>query len=123
MLRNPVMRAQYLLQLHGVDPIGETARAAVAPALLMEVMEGREALEDTSPANEPHVRDLLASTQARVHLLQAEFAQHYAAMQLQSAAESVVALQYMSKLATEALEWISDRADADRARAAVPGPG
>jgi len=119
LLRNPVSRAQYLLQLHGVDAIGEAAQTAVPPALLMEVMEGREALEDTSAANAPQVRELLAIAQARVRALQEEFSQHYSSLQLPAAAEAVAALQYMTKLVAEANEWVELREAeaADRQRA------
>ena len=49
-LRSPYTRAVYLLQLRGEDPHGEGEGASrhVSPALLMEVMEAREVVEDPS---------------------------------------------------------------------------
>jgi len=44
-LKDPVKRAEALMRRAGVD-IGETKEAAANPALLMEMMEQREALSD-----------------------------------------------------------------------------
>lgn len=52
-LRAPATRAQYLLQLHGIDAIGEGAGSGSGfcdPALLMEIMEARETLADAADA-------------------------------------------------------------------------
>lgn len=52
-LRAPATRAQYLLQLHGIDAIGEGAGSGSGfcdPALLLEVMEARETLADAADA-------------------------------------------------------------------------
>lgn len=111
-LRNPVARAQYLLQLHGMDAIGESAGSVnVPPALLMEVMEGRELLEDDSPSNAPRIRALMEETADRIDALLKELSGHFASHQLQRACDVTVALQYFTKLQAEAQEWASHHHD------------
>lgn len=107
LLRNPVARAQYLLQLHGVDAIGEGSGSgvAVAASLLMEVMEGRELLEDCAPGNAAAVGALLAHAEARVAGLLGELRAAFRAGDLRGAAAATVALQYATKLRAEAGEW------------------
>ena len=46
-LKDPLSRAAYLCQLQGVDPAGQ-ARGGLPPALLMQQMQWREALEEAS---------------------------------------------------------------------------
>jgi molecular chaperone HscB len=48
-LKNPVQRAKYLLELHGVD-VGFETNTAMPPEFLMEQMELREALESARDA-------------------------------------------------------------------------
>lgn len=110
-LRNPVTRAQYLLQLHGIDAIGESAgTAAVSSDLLMEIMEGRELLDDDSDSNAPRVGALQQDTDDRVKALLKDFSKLYNAMELQKAAEVTVALQYLTKLQAESIEWLARHA-------------
>lgn len=44
-LKNPLRRAAYLCEMHGVD-LGVESNTAMPPAFLMQQMEWREALED-----------------------------------------------------------------------------
>lgn len=48
-LRQPLARAQYLLQLNGLDT-GETSNTAMSPEFLMEQMEWREAMAEARAA-------------------------------------------------------------------------
>ena len=109
-LRNPVSRAQYLLQLAGLDAIGEGAGSVrVPPALLGEVMEGRELLEEAAGAPGAHagrVRALADETDARVRALLRDASAHFAGGDLPAAAAATVALQYWTKLRAEAGEWL-----------------
>lgn len=47
-LKNPLTRAEHLLEIHGVFVNSEEGGEAVAPALLMEMMELREQLADAA---------------------------------------------------------------------------
>ncbi|MGC7990846.1 Fe-S protein assembly co-chaperone HscB, partial [Salmonella enterica] len=44
-LKNPLKRARYLCELHGVD-LQTESNTAMAPAFLMQQMEWRETLDD-----------------------------------------------------------------------------
>ncbi|TYZ57328.1 hypothetical protein PybrP1_002920 [[Pythium] brassicae (nom. inval.)] len=46
MLKTPNTRVKYLLALHGIDALGESASTAVDPALLMRTMEIREEIDE-----------------------------------------------------------------------------
>ena len=48
-LKNPLKRAAYLCELHGVD-LGIESNTAMPPAFLMQQMEWREALDDARDA-------------------------------------------------------------------------
>jgi len=50
-LKSPLRRAEYLLQLNGVDPEFET-NTSMSPEFLMEQLELREALEEAAGAND-----------------------------------------------------------------------
>jgi molecular chaperone HscB len=45
-LKNPVSRAEYMMRMNGVEPEGGEGQTVNDPALLMEAMEMREALDD-----------------------------------------------------------------------------
>lgn len=53
-LKNPLKRASYLCELHGID-LGIESNTAMPPAFLMQQMEWREALEDAR-----HAKDIAA---------------------------------------------------------------
>ena len=122
-LRAPVSRAQYLLQLRGVDALGEAAVRSVAPGLLLEVMEGREALEDARPANAPRVRAVREAAARRLCETRSAVAAHYAAARLQPAADAVVERQYLTKLEEEAAEWMLCRREEEERGAGGGGRG
>jgi molecular chaperone HscB len=61
MLRDPSRRAEALLQRAGI-PSGETAQAPVAPGLLMEMMEQREALSEARASKDRGALERLAAS-------------------------------------------------------------
>jgi molecular chaperone HscB len=67
-LKNPVKRAQHLLELHGVDVAFET-NTAMPPDFLMQQMELRETLEEAkdAPALDALRKDLLTQKSSLVH--------------------------------------------------------
>ncbi|MBN2196833.1 MAG: Fe-S protein assembly co-chaperone HscB [Polyangiaceae bacterium] len=73
-LRDPVRRAEVLLTRHGV-PVGENREPVGDPALLMEMMEQREALAEARAARDlPAVRRLATEMRARDAAVQSALA-------------------------------------------------
>ena len=62
-LKNPLKRARYLCELHGVD-LQTESNTAMAPAFLMQQMEWREALDDAKAG-----KDIDALEQLNTELL------------------------------------------------------
>ena len=54
-LQSPLLRAQYLLSLRGIDVGGDEAARVEDAGLLMEVMEAREAIEEAESEEEVRV--------------------------------------------------------------------
>ncbi len=79
-LRDPVRRAEALLVRLGV-PVGERSEPVGDPALLLDVMERREALAEARAARDlAAVRRLGAEMRERDAALQAELAQGFATL-------------------------------------------
>lgn len=51
-LQNPLLRAQYLLELRGIDVAGDETAKVEDPELLMEVLETREVIEEAQTEEE-----------------------------------------------------------------------
>ena len=101
-LNNSVMRARYLLSLHGID-IQEENNTAMPADFLMEQMEWREAIEEARQARDAAELDTLESRlQHEMRDLEAQLVgkiddrQDYAA-----AAGDVRKLKFLEKLAEE----------------------
>lgn len=102
-------RAQYLLQQHGFDAIGETVGTAASnPALLMRVMEARELLEDAG-TQIGAVQSQLSDIEQSVEMSLKELSASFAAGKYDQAARLTVEMQYLSKLLHETKEWLSSR--------------
>ncbi len=110
-LRKPLPRAQYLLELAGVDA-GVNTNTAMSPEFLVEQMEWREAVEEASAAGET---DELEQLRQRLHVHAREVfgeleEQLDARQDYPAAAETVRRLMFIEKLqhqiddALEALE-------------------
>ena len=111
-LRNPSTRAQYLLQLHGVDAIGETAGSGgkfVDAALLGEIMDAREAIEDPTTSSES-LGEMSRRTTSAIDDCMAHIAASFEAGNVAGAAKATVALQYYTKLRVE----IDERLERDK---------
>ena len=77
-LKDPVRRAEALLALRGV-PSGEGKEPPASPALLMEVMERREALAEVRHSrNEAALSRLIAEVRAEAARVQAALAGEFA---------------------------------------------
>jgi molecular chaperone HscB len=118
-LRDPVSRAQYILELHGHDAIGEAVGThASDPALLMRVMEARELLEDRS-SSPAAVEALQAEIRGAADAATADVDAAITAGDYARAAAATIALQYFSKILLE----ITERMERDADASAVKRPG
>lgn len=110
-LRSPLLRAQYLLKLRGIDTFSESS-TPVDPMFLMQQMELRETLEEVPEQDDPF--EALESLQDEVDLLlrglREQFAQHYESEDLPAATEAVRKMQFLEKLVLE-IERLEDRLD------------
>ncbi len=106
LLKQPAERAQYLLELNGIDAIGEASRAGHADAaLLMEVMEIREAIVECASA--ARLQQLAVENDARVRSCIADVVAAFRTQPpaLERARALTVRLQYLTKIAHEITEW------------------
>lgn len=101
-LRKPLSRAQYLLELAGVDAALET-NTAMSPEFLMEQMEWREALgEATDAADEDALDELSRRLRQGTRALEAELARQLdETADLEGAADSVRRMKFLEKLQHE----------------------
>lgn len=95
-LKSPLLRAQYLLggTVDG-DDLDDTTHTD--PALLMEVMEAREAV-DAAPAGSPELGDLKAEWADKGKKLVAELSAAFRAGDTAAAADAVVRLRYVTRI-------------------------
>jgi len=107
-LKDPVARARYLLSLHGLDT-GEETDTAMNPAFLMEQMELREALAETtnSPGREPEMESIRQRVEAelktRADLLSSFFAEN-SELGRRQARNLVREMQFLQKIEQEIQE-------------------
>ena len=112
-LRNPRLRARYLLALANV-PFDEERDTLDDPDFLMRQLELRETLEEAREADEP----LTALDALDVDLrgqraeLIARFAQHYAQGELESAKADVLQMSFFDRLLSQVEERLSALEDA-----------
>mmetsp|Transcript_15947 Transcript_15947/g.19785 ORF Transcript_15947/g.19785 Transcript_15947/m.19785 type:complete len:293 (-) Transcript_15947:1345-2223(-) len=98
-LKSPVRRAQYLLEMHGIDALSEGGETNTDPALLMEAMEAREELEETESIKDlKSMKKNFASTIAKV---EGELKASFDAHKLEEAARLAVRLRYLTKVVDE----------------------
>ena len=105
-LKQPLSRARYMLELQGVD-FNDERDTQQDPMFLMEQMELRESLEEIESATDPlaKITEIMQAIDAREKQLFDEIQSHLttAGEQDQKAAKAVVhKLQFMHKLRQEA---------------------
>jgi molecular chaperone HscB len=100
-LKNPLTRAEHLLELQGMFVLANEANAKVPPALLMEMMDMRERLADAG-----HDGAALAAMVSEIKTLAAAndktLSEAFAAADYATAAAETVRLQYLGKAMEEA---------------------
>ena len=107
-LKSPHTRAQHLLELSGIDALGEGGTAETSPLLLMEVMERREALSECAPGDRAALERMAVDVRADASECVERFGAAFDAAggaDLGAATEEAVRLQYLTKL----LEEIRDK--------------
>ncbi|MCW8882218.1 MAG: Fe-S protein assembly co-chaperone HscB [Sedimenticola sp.] len=105
-LKDPIMRARYLLKLNGIDMDDrqDTTHDAV---FLMEQLELREELEDARKKPDPYavISDLMAEVNRRINTLIGQMALQFEAAtpeQLSAARENLFKMQFLKKLRFDA---------------------
>jgi molecular chaperone HscB len=108
-LREPLARALYLLELQGISQ-QEVSSQQVAGGFLIEQMELREKLETITDMVDPEtvLDHLMTEIVADIKIHQNEFKQAYEESELSEAAAACVKMQYLTKLLLEA-EQIESR--------------
>ena len=99
-LKDPLRRAAHMLHLAGREVEIDKAGTVGDPALLMEAMTMREALEDAETPME--VAALAAQAEGEVAACQGVLAQAFAAEDFDRAGTLTTRLKYLTKLAEEA---------------------
>ena len=101
-LKSPLLRAQNLLSLHGVDGVSEVAITR-DPDFLMEQMTLREALSEVRDAYDPHaaLAEINEEASGQYRLLQKLFSDYLGTADMGHAGETVAKMQFFSKLINE----------------------
>ncbi|CZT24785.1 related to related molecular chaperone [Ramularia collo-cygni] len=101
-LQDPLRRAQYLLAQRGIDVEDESAKLSES-ALLMEVMEAREAVDEVE--NEEDLVALRAENNARIENSVAVLEDAFAREDLEAAAQEAIKLRYWCNIAESIQGW------------------
>ena len=107
-LKSPVKRAQYLLELSGVGP-DESDKNTADTDFLMTQMSLREDMADIPDALEPFaaLAKIESALSSEFEVLELDFASAFAGGDLASAGQSLVKMQFYAKLLSE-LEEIEE---------------
>jgi len=101
-LRSPLLRAAYLLKLRGLDSSGENTTISDV-TFLMSQMQLREQLGAVSSAADPFAELDLVATEVSSQLtnLQQQFGEQYGQQTFDTAAETLIKMQFYNKLQLE----------------------
>jgi molecular chaperone HscB len=102
-LANPLLRAQYLLALRGVDVAADERLKVDEPALLMDVLEAREDIEDA--ASEDDLLPLRRANDARIADAEAVLDRAFAADDVEAAKREAVRLRYWVNIKDSLDNW------------------
>lgn len=101
-LQDPLRRAQYLLAQRGIDVEDESAKLS-ENALLMEVMEAREAVDEVE--NEEELVSLREENNARIESSVAVLEDAFAKEEMEAAAQEAIKLRYWFNIAESIQGW------------------
>ncbi len=99
-LKDPLLRAEYLLRLSGREIAGSDSQTIEDAGLLMEVMELGEAISEAD--TEERIAALIERTAAEVGASEIALGVMFADNDLDRAANLALRLRYMSKLGRDA---------------------
>ncbi|KAI5276118.1 Co-chaperone Hsc20 [Aureobasidium subglaciale] len=91
-LQNPLLRAQYLLEMRGIDVAGDETAKVEDPELLMEVLETREVIEEA--ATEEELQPLRELNERRVAGSVGVLEEAFKNDDMEAAKEEAVKLRY-----------------------------
>jgi len=97
-LKDPVARAQYLLSLHGLDPLAES-NTALPTAFLEHELERRESVAEAQDRRDSaRLDELLREVRAHAAALESRLADHLARESWNEAHDAVRELKFLSKV-------------------------
>ncbi|CAD0114918.1 unnamed protein product [Aureobasidium uvarum] len=91
-LQNPLLRAQYLLEMRGIDVAGDETAKVEDPELLMEVLETREIIEEA--ATEEELQPLKEMNERRIAASVGVLEEAFQKDDMDAAKEEAVKLRY-----------------------------
>ncbi len=100
-LKADVTRAEYVMQLAGVDCRKESIKGKTSASVLAEAFEDREQLESAHASKE--LDALVYSTRQIIEKCRTEFATHYRTKRLDAALDSFITMKYKLKFLDEVL--------------------
>ena len=115
-LKDPTLRAKYLLKLEGISALDEKSKTA-DPALLMEIMDLREQVEEAHSARA--LRELMKKNREAILAVKKEIAQVYREKAWPRMVALTNRLQYLSKVEYEAREKLDLFEDEEEAKEEV----
>ncbi|RFU33573.1 hypothetical protein B7463_g2732, partial [Scytalidium lignicola] len=106
-LQNPLLRAQYLLHLRGIDVAGDETAKVDDPVLLMEVLETREEIE--AAREEEELVELKAVNEERIEASEKILEEAFKADDLEKAKIESVKLRYWVNIKESLDNWEKGR--------------
>lgn len=91
-LQSPLLRAQYLLSLQGIETAEDETAKVEDPELLMEVMEARETIENAE--EEEELEGVRVENEERIRVTEERMGDRFEQGDWEGARELVVRLRY-----------------------------
>jgi molecular chaperone HscB len=102
-LQNPLLRAQYLLSLRGIDTAEDEAARVEDPELLMEVLEARESIEEAE--REEDLGEMREVNEGRIRESEGIIEEAFKRDDLRAAKEEAVKLRYWVNIKESIENW------------------
>ncbi|KAH8820414.1 Fe-S protein assembly co-chaperone HscB [Xylogone sp. PMI_703] len=106
-LQSPLLRAQYLLHLRGIDIAGDETAKVDDPVLLMEVLETREEIE--AAREEEELVELKAVNEERIEASEKILEEAFKADDIEKAKKECVKLRYWINIKESLDNWEKGR--------------